>query len=157
MMTCLLVAPHFWSITTKILKGTHVSTHTVRHGQAQASQGCPFRILLSIPWWPTLRLTPDSWENCPHGPASWSASYWPTQPMEQGLRIWLATREKTGWMSLEGEEVSSHCTLGGRGLGRAGVLCTGYIYTWSFKEGLSLEILTGQMSASSLGNLQWGR
>ena len=60
-------------------------------------------------------------------------------------------------MSLEGEEVSSHCTRGGRGLGRAGVLCTGYIYTWSFKEGLSLEILTGQMSASSLGNLQWGR
>lgn len=60
-------------------------------------------------------------------------------------------------MGLGGEEVSSHCTLGGRGLGRTGVLCTGHIYTWSFKEGSSLEMLSGQMSASSLRKLQWGR
>lgn len=61
------------------------------------------------------------------------------------------------WMGLEESEVSSHCTLGGCGLERdRGPVHRSHLYL-SFKEGSSLEMLSGQMSASSLRKLQWGR
>ena len=59
-------------------------------------------------------------------------------------------------MGLEGEEVI-HIAPWVDGPWGAGVLCTGHNFTWSFKEVSSFEMLTGQMSASSLRNLHWGR
>ena len=83
------------------MKGTPVLPRPVREGRAQNYQGCPFHFLPSIPRRPTFWLTQDSWGNCPHGPASWSASSWPARPTKQGLRTWLArVHHPVSWTSV---------------------------------------------------------